>query len=82
MRTALALAVPAFAHAAPRAPAGLGVAFPQSCAAGYHPDAGGNCQPNVAQPDRFCPAGTVFHTAFNGWTCDPPPPEAYCAGLP
>jgi len=65
------------AFGTPRAPAGLGVTFPQVCASGYHVDAGGNCQPNAAQTDRFCPAHTVFHPTFDGWSCDPPPPEAY-----
>jgi hypothetical protein len=65
------------AFAAPRAPAGLGNAFPQVCGAGYHTDAGGNCQPNVAEQNRYCPRGTVFHPFPDGWTCDPAPPEAY-----
>ncbi len=65
------------AVAAPQAPAGLGNAFPQTCASGYHPDAGGNCQPAIPQTDRFCAAGTVFHSFPDGWTCDPAPPEAY-----
>ena len=62
---------------APAASAGLGVAHPVACARGYHVDAGGNCQPNVAQVNRYCPRGTVFHPTFDGWTCDPPPREAY-----
>lgn len=57
--------------------AGLGAAHRVACASGYHVDAGGNCQPNVAQSDRYCPRGLVFHPAFDGWTCDPPPREAY-----
>ena len=67
----LAASAPAVARPGPRAP------FPVPCAAGYHTDAGGNCQPNVAEVNRYCPRGTVFHAAFDGWTCDPPPPEAY-----
>jgi hypothetical protein len=50
---------------------------PLACAAGYHVDRGGNCQPDIAQENRWCPRGTVFHPTFDGWTCDPPPPEAY-----
>jgi len=63
--------------AAARPGVGLGQAFPQACASGYHPDAGGNCQPNGGQSNRYCPDGLVVHPAFNGWTCDPAPPEAY-----
>jgi hypothetical protein len=69
----LALDVAALA----RAPAGLGATFPVACASGYHTDAGGNCQPNVEQANRYCPTGTVFHPSFDSWSCDPPPREAY-----
>lgn len=65
------------ADASARSPAGLGSAFPQACASGYHVDAGGNCQPNAEQANRYCSTGTVFHPTFDGWSCDPPPPEAY-----
>lgn len=68
-------ATPALAGS--RASAGLGNAFPRVCAGGYHTDAGGNCQPNAAEFDRFCPPGSVYHPSPDGWTCDPPPPEAY-----
>ena len=51
--------------------------MPATCAAGYHRDRGGNCQPNGGETNRFCPPGLVFHPSFDGWTCDPPPPEAY-----
>jgi hypothetical protein len=72
------LCLAANATAAPaRARVGLGSAFPVACAAGYHVDAGGNCQPNGPQTNRYCPTGTVFHPTFEGWNCDPPPPEAY-----
>ena len=70
---ALTLAAPGYA----RSRAGLGDAYPQACAPGYHADAGGNCQPNVAEANRYCPAGTVFHPTFDNWTCDPAPREAY-----
>ncbi len=74
---ALAVFAASTAFARPRAPAGRGVVYPQACASGYHTDAGGNCQPNTPEESRFCPRGTVFHPAFDGWTCDPAPPEAY-----
>jgi hypothetical protein len=67
----------ASALAETRAPEGLGNAFPQACASGYHRDAGGNCQPAIAEIDRFCDPGTVFHPTSDGWRCDPAPPEAY-----
>ena len=63
--------------AAPRAGVGLGQAFPQTCASGYHDDAGGKCQPNGGQSNRYCPDGSVFEPTFDGWYCGPPPPEAY-----
>ena len=50
---------------------------PQACASGYQTDRGGNCQPINGEENRFCPRGLVFHPTFNGWSCDPPPPEAY-----
>jgi hypothetical protein len=65
------------ATAAPRAPVGLGNAFPMACASGYHTDVGGNCQPNAGEQSRFCPAGTVYQPTYEGWVCNPPPPEAY-----
>jgi hypothetical protein len=79
MRTLIfvAAALLSVAPALARSPVGLGSAFPIACASGYHLDAGGNCQPDAAQANRYCPTGTVFHPAFEGWTCDPPPPEAY-----
>jgi hypothetical protein len=44
-----------------------------ACASGYHPDAGGNCEPDVAEVNRFCPAGGVYHPAPNGgWYCETP----------
>jgi hypothetical protein len=72
------MSVTLYAVAAPARPlVGLGAAYPVACAAGYHLDAGGNCQPNAEQANRYCPKGTVFHPTFDGWECDPPPPEAY-----
>jgi hypothetical protein len=65
------------APAAARSGVGLGQAFPQACASGYHPDAGGNCQPNGGAGNRYCPDGTVFEPTFDGWYCGPAPPEAY-----
>ncbi len=65
------------AAAMARSPVGLGSAFPMACAAGYHTDAGGNCQPKGGEANRYCPTGLVFHPTFNGWSCDPAPPEAY-----
>ncbi len=80
MRTWLLAAVGLMAldgAASARSPVGLGAAFPITCASGYHLDAGANCQPDIAQTNRYCPTGTVFHPTVEGWTCDPPPPEAY-----
>jgi len=73
----VAAALLSVAPALARSPVGLGSAFPMACASGYHPDAGGNFQPDAAQANRYCPTGTVFHPTFDSWTCDPPPPEAY-----
>jgi hypothetical protein len=63
--------------ASARPSAGLGQAYPQVCAPGYHVDAGGNCQPNIAQENRFCAPGLVYEPSFYGWYCAAPPPEAY-----
>jgi hypothetical protein len=74
-----ALCAPSFAANA-NAPGGLGLGqqFPRACASGYHADAGGNCQPNVAQVNRYCPPGTVYHPWWDGgWYCEAPPPQAY-----
>ncbi len=62
-----------------RSPVGLGQSYPVACGPGYHPDAGGNCQPNGGQTNRECPPGMVVNPSpdANGWKCDPPPPEAY-----
>jgi hypothetical protein len=50
-----------------------------ACGSGYHPDAQGNCEPNVAETNRFCPKGTVYHPWINGgWICEaaePPQPS-------
>jgi hypothetical protein len=55
-------------------PVVLRTQFPVACAAGYHPDASGNCQPNNEQVDRFCPqAGTMYQPAPGGWACVPIP---------
>ena len=35
------------------AASGLGQQYPRSCASGYRPDAGGNCQPDSGQVNRF-----------------------------
>jgi hypothetical protein len=69
------LALPLPAQAGPSD--GLGATFPQACAAGYHKDAGGNCQPKGGETSRYCPQGTVFEPTFDGWNCNPAPPEAY-----
>jgi hypothetical protein len=68
-----ALAAPACAHAA----AGFGDVVRLACAPGYHVDRGGNCQPDIAEQNRYCPNGTVFEPTFDGWRCDPAPREAY-----
>jgi hypothetical protein len=59
------------------APLGLGQQFPRSCASGYHPDEGGNCQPNAAQYNRFCAPGLVYEPDPLGWRCVPPSPDGY-----
>jgi hypothetical protein len=71
------LALTTLTPVAARPGVGLGEAFPQTCASGYHPDKGGNCQPNGGESNRYCPDGTVFEPTFDGWYCGPPPPEAY-----
>ena len=79
-KLALAALLAALGFAAPavaRPGVGLGDAYPQACASGYHPDRGGNCQPNVAEVSRFCPPGLVYEPTFDSWRCDPPPPGAY-----
>jgi hypothetical protein len=46
---------------------------PGACGSGYHPEAGGACEPDVAQVNRFCPTGQVYHPAPNGgWVCEIP----------
>ncbi len=80
MKYVCALAPVLFALSASGAaaqPPGLGFVYPSVCASGFHTDAGGNCQPNIAEESRYCPRGTVFHPTFDSWSCDPPPPEAY-----
>jgi hypothetical protein len=42
------------------------------CGSGYHPDAGGYCQPDNAEVSRYCPEGQVYHPAPNGWVCEIP----------
>ncbi|MDE3175323.1 MAG: hypothetical protein KGM15_04340 [Pseudomonadota bacterium] len=71
------LAAPLLAPHAALAGAGLGSQFPRACAPGYHPDRGGNCQPNGGESNRFCPDGTVYEPIPDGWMCEPPPREAY-----
>jgi len=63
--------------AASLSPAFAGTLPPTACASGYHVDRGGNCQPDNGEQNRYCPRGLVFHPSFYGWTCDPPPPQAY-----
>ena len=77
VRFAPLLAALAFAPIPALAGVGLGTAFPVACGSGYHPDVGGNCQPNAEETNRYCPRGAVFHTTFDGWRCDPAPREAY-----
>jgi hypothetical protein len=43
-----------------------------ACGSGYHTDEHGDCQPDVAQTNRFCPAGAVYHPSPGGWTCEYP----------
>ena len=51
--------------------------FPVACAAGYHSDASGNCQPNIETVDRYCPQpGLIYQPAPWGWSCVPAP-EGY-----
>ena len=56
---------------------GLGQQYPQACASGYHADAGGNCQPDAAQTNRFCATGLVYEPDPLGWRCVRPSREAY-----
>ena len=52
-----------------------------ACGSGYHADAGGACQPDVQEVNRYCPEGGVYHPAPNGgWTCETPAPAS--AGIP
>jgi hypothetical protein len=48
---------------------GLGQQYPRACASGYHTDSGGNCQPNAAQYNRFCPPGLAYEPDPLGWRC-------------
>jgi hypothetical protein len=41
------------------------------CARGYHADRRGDCQPNIRQTNRYCPRGTVYQPAPDGWRCVP-----------
>jgi hypothetical protein len=54
-----------------------GTQFAQACAPGYHADRGGNCQSDVAEVNRYCPPGAVFHPSFDGWYCDAPSGRTY-----
>jgi hypothetical protein len=77
---ALAASLTATSAVAPASAGGVGLGqqFPRACAPGYHPDAGGNCQPNAGELNRYCPPGTVYRPWFDGgWYCDEPPPQAY-----
>ena len=58
-------------------PLGLGQQFPRACASGYHPDAGGNCQPDAGEFNRFCAPGLVYEPDPLGWRCVLPSPSGY-----
>ncbi len=48
-----------------------------ACGSGYHPEGGGNCEPDVAETNRYCPTGQVYHPWINGgWYCETPEPSA------
>jgi hypothetical protein len=74
-KLALAALIAAFSLTGPAA--ALAGSRSQACASGYHTDRGGNCQPNIAEHNRYCPDGLVYEPTFDGWRCDPPPREAY-----
>ncbi|HXT07776.1 MAG TPA: hypothetical protein VN715_12670 [Roseiarcus sp.] len=76
---AATLGVISFAGVATQADAasGLGQLYPRSCASGYRPDAGGNCQPDSGQVNRFCAPGLVYQPYPDGWYCALAPREAY-----
>ncbi len=50
-------------------------AAPMACAAGYHVDSRGNCQPNDGYVDDRCPAGQET----TPW---PDPPGYRCVSIP
>jgi hypothetical protein len=55
---------------------GGGGRYSGACGSGYHPDQSGNCQPDIAQANRYCPEGAVYHPWNNGgWYCEYPEAE-------
>jgi hypothetical protein len=57
---------------APAQAAGYGQSYGPACAPSYHADRQGNCQPNVAEANRYCPPGEVFNPFPDGWFCEAP----------
>jgi hypothetical protein len=60
-----------FAIAAALAASSAASAQPSFCAAGYHVDRQGNCQPDVRQYNRYCAPGNVYEPFPGGWRCVP-----------
>jgi hypothetical protein len=46
-----------------------------TCWSGYHADRRGDCQPDNAIPDRFCPPGLMYQVFpnYEGYICVPIP---------
>ncbi len=71
-RLTAALVSSGFAIGNAPALAANGHSYSRACAPSYHLDHQGNCQPNLAQTNRYCPPGEVYHPSPDGWFCDAP----------
>ncbi len=74
---AAALAVSLLAAGAMGGGAAHAAGYSQACAPGYHTDSEGNCQPNIAQTNRYCAPGEVYNPFPGGWFCASPSGRTY-----
>ncbi len=77
---AAAVAMACFAAPAvtPAKAAGYDQQYAMACAPGYHNDRQGNCQPDVAEVNRYCPPGAIYHPWIDGnWYCETPQGNIY-----
>ena len=75
MRAVLVLAAFANLAAIPAAhalsAATTSAALGAACAGRAHADPGGACPAEPLQIDRYCPAGTLYQPAREGFSCEP-----------